>query len=117
VIIEGNAIHRASYYGRSNYFTVRVNLNSRLSGLVAVFPVVWDGSVAENKADEAGNSQVGADIVGEDQDAALSGFDADHGVGGLAVVAAFEEAVVLRSVEDDDACGSVEIFALLVGRW
>ncbi len=44
------------------------------------------------------------------------GLDADHGVGGLAVMAALVEAVALRAVEDDDAQARVQILALLARR-
>ena len=46
-------------------------------------------------------------------DTALTGLDADHGVGGLAVVTALVEAVTLRAVEDDDTQARVQILALL----
>jgi hypothetical protein len=48
----------------------------------------------------------------EDQDAALTGLDADHGVGRLAVVSALVETVALRSVEDGDTQARVQIAPL-----
>ena len=45
-------------------------------------------------------------------DASLAGLDADQGVGRLAVVAAFIEAVALRAVEDGDAQARVQVLAL-----
>ena len=77
--------------------------NSRLSGVVSIFPVIGHAGVAENESDQFGEACFGANIVRQDHDATLTGLDADHGVGGLAVVAALVEAVALRAVEDDDA--------------
>jgi len=81
--------------------------NSRLSCVVSIFPVVGHAGIAEDKSDELGEARLGANIVREDDNATLSGLDADHAVSGLTVVAAFVEAVALHAVEDDDAQGSV----------
>ena len=80
--------------------------------MVSVFPVIGNAGVAENKSDQLGKTCFGADVVREDEDAALTGFDTDHGVGGLAVMAALEETVALGAVEEDDAQTGVEVFAL-----
>jgi hypothetical protein len=48
--------------------------------------------------------------------ATLTGLDADHGVGGLAVMAALVEAWALRAVEDDEPQAGVQILALLIHR-
>ena len=87
--------------------------NSRLSGVVSIFPVIGNAGVAEDEPDQIGETCLGANIVRQDQDATLTGLDADHGVGGLAVVPALVEAVTLRPVEDDDAQARVQILALL----
>ena len=69
--------------------------------MVAIFPVVRHAGVAENEPDQLGEARLGANIVRQDHDTTLTGFDANHGVGGLAVVAALEETVALRAVEDE----------------
>ena len=60
--------------------------------------------------DEVGESCFGANIVRENQSATLTLLYADHGVGGLAVVAAFVETMALRAIEDHDAEPGVEGF-------
>src|ERR1019366_9310271 len=93
--------------------SVPVTPNSRLSSVVAIFPVIGDAGVAEDEPDKLDEGRLGANIVRQDDYAALTGLDADHGVGRLAVVAALVEAVALRAVEDDDAQAGVQILALL----
>jgi hypothetical protein len=81
----------------------RLTANSRFACVVSIFPVVRYAGVAEDKPDQFGEARFGANVVREDQDATLTGLDADHGVSGLAVMAALVESVTLRSVEEDDA--------------
>lgn len=73
----------------------------RFSGAVAVFPFVGDAGVAEDEPDECGETSLCANIVRQDGDAALARLETDHGVGGLAVVAAFVAARALRAAEED----------------
>src|ERR1019366_3902824 len=92
---------------------VPVTPTSRLPRVIAVFPVIGNAGVAEDEPDQIGEARLGANIVRQDDDAALTGLDADHGVGRLAVVAALVEAAALRAVEDHDAKAGVQILALL----
>ncbi len=91
-------------------------MDSRPSGMVAVFPVIGHARVAEDEPDQIGEARLRANIIRQDDDATLTGLDADCGVGCLAVVAAFVEAEALRAVEDDDAQASVQILALFPHR-
>ena len=77
--------------------------DSRLSSVVAIFPVIRHAGIAEYEPDKLGETRLGANIVRQDDHATLTGLDADHAVSGLTVVAALVEAVALRAVEDDDA--------------
>ena len=86
---------------------------ARLAEGGTVFPVVGNAGVAEEEVDQFGVACFGANVVGQNKGAALAGLDADEGVGGLAVVAAFVEAVALGSVENGDAQTRSQIFALL----
>jgi hypothetical protein len=54
--------------------------NSRLSSVVAIFPVIGHTGIAEDKPNELGEDRLGANIIGQDDDATLSGLDADHGI-------------------------------------
>src|ERR1019366_9349930 len=90
-----------------------VAANSRLSSVVAIFPVIGDAGVAEDEPDQIGEARLGANIVRQDDDAALTGLEADDGFGRLSVVAALVEAAALRAVEDHDAKAGVQILALL----
>jgi len=73
-------------------------------------------SVAEDEPDQIGEARLGANIVRQDHDATPTCLDADHSVGGLAVVAALVEAVALRAVEDGDAlalmCTSLPLYQI-----
>ena len=84
--------------------------------MVSIFPVIGHTGIAEYKPDELGEARLRANIVREEDDATLSWLDADHGVGGLAVVAAFVETVALWAVKDDEAQGRIQILALLTHR-
>src|ERR1700680_5140545 len=101
---------------RSRRTPARPTTNSRLSRVVSIFPVIGYASVTEDKLDQFGEACFGANVVRENQDATLTGLDADHGVGGLAVVAAFVKAVALRAAEERDAQPRVQILALLSWR-
>src|ERR1700729_312893 len=81
--------------------------------MVSVFPVVGHACVAEDEADQIGEAGLGANVVGENQYATLTLLNTDQGIGRLVVVAAFEEAVTLRSIEDNNPEPCVEVFALL----
>src|SRR5450432_1084736 len=92
----------------------KLNLgNLRLAGVVAVFPVVRHAGVAEDELDQVGEVGFAPNVVRENYDAALARLHADQGVGGLAVVAAFVEAVSLRAIEDHDTQARVQVFALI----
>ena len=84
--------------------------------MIAVFPVIGHAGVAKNEPDQIGEARLGANIVRQDDNATLTGLDADHGVGGLAIVATFVEAMPLRAIEDDDTETNEQILALLTGR-
>ena len=60
-----------------------------------------------NKSDQFGEARLGANIVRQDDDATLTGLDADHAVCGLTVVAAFVEAVACGPSKTNDAQASV----------
>lgn len=89
---------------------------SRLSSVVAIFPVIGHAGVAQDEPDQTGEARLGANIVRQDDHATLAGLDADHGVGRLAVVAAFIKAVALWAVEDRDSQARVQVLALLTHR-
>src|SRR5882724_6512470 len=91
-------------------------MDSRPSGMVAVFPVIGHARVAEDEPDQIGEACLGANIVRQDDDATLTGFDADCGVGCLTVMAALVEAAARRAVEDEEPQASIEILALLAHR-
>ena len=84
--------------------------------MVAVFPVIRYSGLAEDKPDQIGEACLGANIVRQDHDATLTGLDAYHAVGSLAVVTAFVEAAPKRAVEYDDAQSGLQIPALLTRR-
>jgi hypothetical protein len=75
--------------------------NSRLFSAVAIFPFIGYARIAEDEPDQIREARFGTNIIRQDDDATLTGLDADHGVGGLAVMPALVEAVALRAVEDD----------------
>jgi hypothetical protein len=62
--------------------------------------------VAEDGPDQFGETCFGTNIVREDQDATLTGLNADHGVRSSTVVPAFVEIVALRAVENDNTYSS-----------
>jgi len=88
--------------------------NLRFSRMVAIFPVIWDSGIAENKSDESGETRLGANVVREDDYATLARLDADHGICGLPVMAALEVTVSLRAVEGDKPQARVQILALFI---
>ena len=90
--------------------------NSRLSGVVAIFPFIGHAGVTEDESDQFGEARLGANIVRQDHDATLTCLDADHSAGGLAVVPAFVETVALRAVEDGDASAREQVLALITQR-
>src|ERR1035438_5015500 len=68
--------------------------------MVAVFPVIRHGGVAEDEPNQIGEASLRTDIVRKDDDATLTGLNADHRITRLAV-------------EDDHTQTRVQIFALL----
>src|SRR5882724_1312069 len=80
--------------------------------MVAVFPFVRHAGISEDETDQFGESRLGANIIRQDEDAALAGLDADQSVGGLTVVTAFVEAVALGAVEDGDTEARVQVLTL-----
>jgi hypothetical protein len=69
------------------------------SGIVSVFPVAGRAGIAKDEVDQIGETRIRTRIVGQDQNTALTSLDADHGVGGPAIVTTLIEAVALRAVE------------------
>ena len=88
----------------------------RLTREGAVFPVIGHTGVSEDEPDQIREAGFRTDVVGQNDHASLAGLDADHGVGGLTIMAALEEAVALRAVEDDDAEPRSQILSLLFDR-
>src|ERR1035438_7972258 len=84
--------------------------------MMSILPVVGHTCVAEDKFDHLCEACFRTNIVGENQDAALTALDAYHGVRRLAVVTALVEAVALRAVKDDDAQPRGQILSLLTQR-
>ena len=70
--------------------------------MIAIFPVVGYAGIAQNEPDQIGEARLEANIVRQDDNTPLTGFDADHRVGGLAIVPTFVETMPLRAIEDDD---------------
>src|ERR1700683_1118106 len=87
--------------------------NSGLPGVVAIFPVVGHAGIAKNEPDQVGEARFGANIIRQDDNTTLAGLDTDESVGGLAIVAAFEETMPLRAIENDDPETREQILALL----
>src|SRR3954463_9422840 len=88
----------------------------RLSPVVPVLPFVWNTSISEDEPYDLGEDRLGAHIVGKDQHAALALLKAHYGVRSLPVVPAFEEAMPLWPIEDDNAKSCIEVLTLL-GWW
>ena len=63
----------------------------RFSCAVAIFPVIGHARVTKDESDQIFETSLRANIVREDYDTTLTGFDAYHCVRSLTVVAAFEE--------------------------
>jgi hypothetical protein len=80
--------------------------------VVSIFPVVGHASIANDKPDELWEARLGTNIVQEDDNATLSGLDANYAARGLAVMPTLEKAVTLRSVENHNAQTWVKILAL-----
>src|ERR1039457_5080076 len=95
------------------YWLLALATNSGFPGVIAVFPVIGHAGVAKNEPDQIGEARLGANIVRQDDNTTLTGLDADHGVGGLAIVATFVEAMPLWAVEGDDTETREQILALL----
>ena len=70
--------------------------------MIAIFPVVGHAGVAKNEPDQIGEARLGANIVRQHDNTTLTSLDADHSVGGLAIVATFVETMPLRAIENDD---------------
>ena len=95
--------------------------------MVAIFPVIGHAGVAEDEPDQIAEARLGANIVRQDHDATLTSLDADHGVGGLAVAAAFvgavSESIVLftgsngREITDNELEEWIESFPIEVPDW
>jgi hypothetical protein len=84
--------------------------------VIAIFPVIGHAGATKNEFDQIGEARFGANIVRQDDNATLTGLDADDSVGGLAIVATFVEAMPLRAIEGDDAKTREQILALLTHR-
>src|ERR1700690_1659268 len=90
--------------------------NSRLAGVVAILPVVRHAGVAEDEPDQIGETRFAADIIRQNDNAALARLDADHRIGGLAIMTTLVKAVTLRTVEDHDTQAGVQVLALVFYR-
>ena len=84
--------------------------------MIAIFPVVGHAGFAEDERDQFGEGRFGANIIRQDDDATLTGLDADHSVSGLAIVTTFEKTMPLRAIENDDTETREQILALLTHR-
>ena len=82
--------------------------------MIAIFPVKGNPRIAEDELHQVGKPCLRSNIVGKNDHAALTGLDADHGVGGLSVVATLVKTVALGAIEDDNSQPRSEIFALLL---
>ena len=91
-------------------------VNSRFSGLVSIFPVIWNASVAKNKLHQLCETGFRANIISEDQHTPLAGLDADHGVAGFAIMPALVKTGPLRTIERHHAQARVKVLALFRGR-
>ena len=89
-------------------------MNSRFAGVVAIFPAVGNACVAEDESDQAGEARLAANIIRQNNYAALAGFDADQRIGGLAIVTTLVKAATLGAIENDDSQAGIYILALLI---
>src|SRR6186713_3327651 len=89
---------------------------SRFSGAIAVLPLIRHAGVSEDESDEFRKTCLGSHVVRQDHDATLTLFETDHGVCGLAIVAALEETGPLRALEHDESQARMQILALLISR-
>ena len=71
--------------------------------MVSVFPVIGQAGIAKHESDQLRETCLGAYIIRENQNTALTSLEAGHGVGGLTIMATFLEAMALRTVENDNA--------------
>ena len=85
---------------------------ARFSGQ-AFRPVIRRARLAQDEADDGREGGFGADVVGQQHDAAFSAFDADPAVAGGVVMPAFFEPAALRPGEGDHAEPGGEIGAAL----
>ena len=67
--------------------------------MISIFPVVGHAGVSKDEPDQLRKACFSANIVGEDQNAALALLNAHQRIGCLPVVAAFVETVTLRAIE------------------
>ena len=81
--------------------------------MIAIFPVVGHAGFAEDERDQVGEGRFAANIIRQDDDATLTGLDADHRVSSLAIVTTFEKTMPLRAIEIDDTETREQILALL----
>src|ERR1700709_1888991 len=72
----------------------------RPSCVVSVLPVVGNAGISENEVYEIREACLCTHIIGENHNAALALLQANDSVCRLLVVATFEEAMPLRSIED-----------------
>jgi hypothetical protein len=84
-----------------------------LSCVVTVLPVEGHACIAKDELDQIGEAYLRSNIVRENDDAPLTLLKTHDCVCSLLVVPTFEEAMALRSVEDDHAKARVKVFALL----
>src|ERR1019366_1881117 len=73
---------------------------SRFARVVAILPIVGNACFAEDELHQIRVSCLSTNVVRENDNAALTGLQADQGVGRLSIVASLNEAVALRAVKD-----------------
>ena len=84
--------------------------------MVSIFPVVGNAGVSQDEADQLRKPRFSANVVGEDQNAALTLLEAHQRIGCLPVVAALVKTVTLRAIKYDNAEARIQILALLAHR-
>ena len=84
--------------------------------MISIFPVVGNAGVSQDEADQLSEARFSANVVGEDQNAALSLLEAHQRIGCLPVVAALVKTMALGAIKYDDAQSSIQVFALFAQR-
>src|SRR5690349_17736382 len=91
----------------------RRETNLRLSGAVAILPLIRHARLAEDELNQIGKARLRANIVRHDEDATLTALKANKRVRSLPVVPVLVKPMPLRAVEDDDTQARIQVLALL----